>query len=106
MEKTLTFKDNGKEYKLAFTRETIIMTENAGFRIGEIVEKPIGSLLLLWRGAFLANHNSLDLAEVDEIFDRIDKKGLLDALLDLYNAPVISLFDEDNSKNAVKWTVN
>jgi len=106
MEKTLTFKDNGKEYKLAFTRETIIMTENAGFRIGEIVEKPVGSLLLLWRGAFLANHNSLDLAEVDEIFDRIDKKGLLDALLDLYNAPVISLFDEDNSKNAVKWTVN
>ena len=106
MEKTLTFKDNGKEYKLAFTRETIIATENMGFKIGEIVDKPIGSLILLWRGAFLANHATLTIAEVDEIFDRINKKGLLDALIDLYNAPVESLFDEENSKNAIAWTVN
>lgn len=106
MEKTLTFKDNGKEYKLAFTRETIIATENAGFRINELVEKPIASLMFLWHGAFLEHHPSLTFAEMDEIFERIDKKGLLDALLELYNAPVESLFDEDNSKNAVKWTVN
>ena len=106
MEKTLTFTDNGKEYKLAFTRESVIATENMGFNVNDILTKPIGSLTLLWRGAFLAHHDSLTIAEVDELFTRIGKEGLLDALLDLYKAPVESLFDEENSKNAIKWTVN
>ena len=44
--------------------------------------------------------------EVDSLFDKIDKKGLLDALIDLYKAPVESLSDEENSKNVVKWTMN
>ena len=105
MEKTLTFKDNGKEYKLTFTRETLIATENMGFNINNVIDKPIGSLTILWRGAFLANHESLTIAEVDALFGKVEKKGLLDALLDLYRAPVESLFDEDNSKNAIKWTI-
>lgn len=105
MEKTLTFKDNGKEYKLSFTRETLIATENMGFNINNVIDKPIGSLTILWRGAFLAYHESLTIAEVDALFSKVEKKGLLDALLDLYRAPVESLFDEDNSKNAIKWTI-
>mgnify|MGYP002861277268 CR=1 FL=1 len=105
MEKTLKFTDNGKEYTLKFTRETIIATENMGFNLANVVDKPISSLILLWRGAFLANHDTLTIAEVDAIFDKISKDQLLDALLDLYNAPIESLFDEENSKNAIKWTV-
>lgn len=105
MEKTLTFKDNGKEYKLSFTRETLIATENMGFNINNVIDKPIGSLTILWRGAFLAYHESLTIAEVDALFSKVEKKGLLDALLDLYRAPVESLFDENNSKNAIKWTI-
>jgi hypothetical protein len=42
---------------------------------------------------------------MDELLDKIDKKGLLDALLELWSAPMNSLFDEENSKNAIKWTV-
>lgn len=105
MEKTLTFTDNGKEYTLAFTRETVIATENMGFNINEVVNKPIASLLTLWRGAFLEHHDSLTIGEVDALFDKISKEGLLDALIDLYRAPIESLFEEDNSKNLVKWTV-
>jgi hypothetical protein len=105
MEKTLRFKIDGKEYKLAYTRETVIETENMGFNINDILAKPISSLTLLWHGAFLAHHDSLTNAEVDELFDKVSKKGLMDALIDLYKAPVESLFDEENSKNAVKWTV-
>ena len=105
MEKTLTFTDNGKEYTLAFTRETVIATENMGFNINEVVNKPIASLLTLWRGAFLEYHDSLTIEEVDALFDKISKEGLLDALIDLYRAPIESLFEEDNSKNLVKWTV-
>lgn len=106
MEKTLTFTDNGKTYTLAYTRESIIATENRGFVIGSVYDKPVSSLELLWKGAFLAHHDSLTIAEVDALFEKVDKNGLLDALIDLYKAPVESLFDEENSKNAIKWTVN
>ena len=94
MEKTLNFTIDGKEYKLTFTR------------FADVTAKPMKSFTLLWRGAFLANHDTLTLGEVDSLFDKIDKKGLLDALIDLYKAPVESLSDEENSKNVVKWTMN
>ena len=106
MEKTLNFTIDGKVYNLAYTRETVIATEKMGFNIFQVEDKPLTALTLLWRGAFLAHHDSLTTAEKDELFDKIDKVGLLDALLDLYKAPVESLFDEETSKNAVKWTIN
>ena len=106
MEKTLKFKIDGKEYKLAFTRETVIATENMGFNLMNIAEKPVASLTFLWRGAFLEHHDTLTLAEVDALLGKVKHKGLLDALLDLYNAPIIDLMDEENEKNAVEWTVN
>jgi len=106
MEKTLTFTVDDKEYKLAFTRNTVIATEAKGFTISKAYSQPIGMLMLLWRGAFLVNHDTLTIAEIDELFDKIDKEGLMDALIDLYKAPVESLFDEENSKNAIKWTMN
>lgn len=106
MEKTLNFTIDGKEYTLAFTRKTIIATENMGFNLVEVTRKPIKSMTYLWRGAFLAHHDTLTIEEVDEIFAKIDKNGLLDALLDIYKAPIDSLFDEDNGKNVVRWTIN
>ena len=106
MEKTLTFKVDGKEYKLAYTRETVIATENMGFNLMNIAEKPVASLTYLWRGAFLEHHDSLTIAEVDGLLGKVKHTGLLDALLDLYNAPILTLMDEENEKNAVGWTVN
>ena len=106
MEHTLNFTIDGKAYVLSFTRDSVIATENMGFRIAEISDKPMGSLTLLWRGAFLAHHDTLTIAEVDALLTKVKKKGLLDALIDLYNAPIESLIDEENEKNAVSWTVN
>ncbi len=105
MEKTLNFTDNGKEYTLAFTRDSVIATENMGFNLAEAMKRPVFSITVLWRGAFLAHHDSLTIAEIDELFERVDKEGLLTTLIDLYKAPIESLFDEGNSKNAIKWTV-
>ena len=105
MEKTLKFTADGKEYTLTFTRATIIATENMGFNINEVYAKPVASLTYLWRGAFLANHDTLTFTEVDAILEKVDNKNLLDALLKLYKAPIDSLFDEEHSKNAIKWTV-
>lgn len=106
MEKTMNFTIDGKEYTLSFTRDTVIATEKMGFKVADVVDKPIFSLTTLWRGAFLAHHDTLTIGEIDEIFTKINKKGLLDALIDLYKAPIESLFDEENSKNVVAWTVN
>ena len=106
MEKTLNFTIDGKEYTLAYTRASVIATENMGFNVGEVATKPIKSLTFLWRGAFLAHHDTLTIGEVDELFNKISKKGLLDALLELYKAPIESLFDEGNEKNVVEWTMN
>lgn len=108
MGKTINFTIDGKAYTLEFTRNTVIATENMGFSLGKIGDQPIGMLMILWRGAFLANHDTLTLGEVEVLFDKIDKTGLLDALIDLYKAPIDSLFDKDeeNSKNAVAWTIN
>lgn len=105
MNKTLKFTIDGKEYRLTFNRETVAATENMGLNIRTVYEKPVYSLTLLWRGAFLANHDTLTFAEVDELFNKINKEKLLDALIELYNDPVKSLFDEENSKNLAKWTV-
>ena len=107
MEKTLKFTNDGKDYTLCFTRETVMNTEDMGFNLAFIADKPIKSLTLLWRGAFLAKHDTLTIAEVDALLDKMDKTGLLDALLDLYQAPLASLLGDEgeNSKNAIKWTV-
>ena len=105
MEKTLNFTVDGKTYNLTFTRATVIATERMGFNVGEVVTKPITSLTYLWRGAFLANHDTLTIAEVDELLTKVNKKGLLDALIELYKAPIESLFDEGNEKNLAAWTV-
>lgn len=106
MEKTLKFTDDGTTYTLAFTRETIAETEDMGFVLSEAYDKPMKSIILLWRGAFLEHHRTLDNAKKEALFEKIDKTELLGALVDLYSEPVKSLFDEEHSKNAVKWTVN
>ena len=106
MEKTLNFTVDGKDYNLTFTRATVMATERMGFNVADVTTKPITSLTYLWRGAFLAKHDTLTIAEVDELLTKVNTKGLLDALIDLYKAPIESLFDEDNSKNAAAWTIN
>ncbi len=105
MEKTLNFTVDGKAYNLTFTRSTVMATERMGFNVAEVRTKPINSLVLLWRGAFLANHDTLTVKEVDELLTKVQTKGLLDALIDLYKAPIESLMGEGNEKNLAAWTV-
>lgn len=105
MGKTINFTIDGKDYTLEYTRNTVIATERAGFDYNAITTRPIDMLTTLWRGAFLAHHATLTTDFVDGLLNQIDTKGLLDALLDLYNAPITSLFDEEHSKNVVKWTI-
>lgn len=108
MGKTLNFTIDGKAYTLEFTRNTVIDTERMGFSLNKIGDQPVGMTEILWKGAFLAHHDTLTIGEVEALYDKIKKVGLLDALIDLYRAPIESLFEEDkeNSKNVVEWTIN
>ena len=104
MAKTMTFTYDGKDYTLEFTRQTVVQTENMGFDAALIDSKPITSLTVLFRGAFLAHHRDTRVSEIDKILEGLDKDGLLPALAELYYEPIKVLM-EDNSKNAVKWTM-
>ena len=104
MAKTMTFTYDGKDYTLEFTRKTVIETENMGFNAQYIDTKPITSLSILFRGAFLAHHRDTRVSEIDKIFESFTKEGLLEALADLYYEPIKVLMEND-SKNAVKWTM-
>lgn len=99
-----TYKDN--EYTLEFTRNTVMETERMGFDMEKLDSAPVTSLTLLFRGAFLAHHRTLTIAEVDDILTHIDKDGLLPALGRLYMEAITPLLEnEEHSKNAIKWTV-
>ena len=104
MAKTMTFTYDGKDYTLEFTRKTVIETENMGFNAQYIDTKPITSLSILFRGAVLAHHRDTRVSEIDKIFESFTKEGLLEALADLYYEPIKVLMEND-SKNAVKWTM-
>ena len=104
MAKTMTFTYDGKDYTLEFTRQTVIQTENMGFNANDIDTKPVSSLTILFRGAFLAHHRGLPVSEIDKILEALDNNGLLGALAELYYEPVKTLM-EDSSKNSVKWTM-
>ena len=108
MGKTINFTIDGENYTLEFTRNTVIDTERMGFSLNKIGDQPVGMTELLWKGAFLAHHDTLTIGKVEALYEKIDKHGLLDALIELYRAPIESLFEEDegNSKNVVKWTIN
>ena len=107
MGKTINFTIDGKDYTLEYTRNTVIDTERMGFSLNKIGDQPVGMTEILWKGAFLAHHDTLTIGEVEALYEKIDKHGLLDALIELYRAPIESLFEEDegNSKNVVKWTI-
>jgi hypothetical protein len=104
MAKTMTFTYDGKDYTLEFTRQTVVQTEAMGFNANDIDTKPITSLSILFRGAFLAHHRDTRVSEIDKILEGMSKEGLLQALAELYYEPIRVLM-EDNSKNAVKWTM-
>lgn len=86
--KNIIFTYNGSDYVLEFTRNTIRQMEAAGFNPGDYERKPMTVANDLFRGAFLAHHQSTKNTLIDEIYDKIaDKEGLYEVLIELYQAP-------------------
>lgn len=105
MRKNITFTWEDKEYTLEFTRRSVEKMERQGFKVNNIGDRPMSALPELFHGAFLAHHPAIKKETTDKIFSCFTKKEeLLEALAQMYNAPLEALLDEpeDETKN-VEW---
>ena len=108
MAKTITFPYNGVEYTLEFNRDSVKMLERAGFSTEAISTKPMTMLPMLFEGAFHMHHRRADKDVIRKIYEKIKGKDeLMVALLEMYNEPLSTLFDEpEEGEGNVTWGKN
>lgn len=94
--------EDGTEYVLEFNAQTVQEAERAGFTIGEIVNKPMTLVPLLFYFAFKMHHPTIAKKKTDKILKE-DLGGLSEAfqerLVELYLAPMEELGGSDTPKN-------
>jgi len=107
MAKTLKFKGNdGRDYVLEFTRDSIRTMERGGFVISEIDSKPMTVLPRLFSGAFLAHHKFVKQDTIDEIYAKLKNKSeLIEKLAEMYNETIESLVEEpdEGDEGNIEW---
>lgn len=95
--------EDGTEYVLEFSAQTVKEAEGAGFVIGEVLNKPMTYIPLLFFYAFKKNHPSISKKKTDEILFE-DMGGLSEEvqerLVELYLEPVNMLGGDGQPKNA------
>lgn len=84
-----------EDYTLEFNRRTVKQMEQRGFNVAGLDEMPTTTIEQLVRGAFEMHHPSMPAAQRMAVWDALGGKqgddGLLNALVQLYMAPVNSL---------------
>lgn len=105
MAKQIKIPYEGTEYTLEFTRRSVETLERKGFKISEVSEKPMTSLPTLFAGAFLAHHRFVKPEIIDSIFSKLKNKDeLIGKLAEMYNEPIISMFDEpEEDEGNLDW---
>ena len=105
MAKTITVSYDGKDYRLTFTRRSIVKMEEKGFNAAEANKTPISSTMHLFSGAFLANHPTVGEKTIEDIYYHLEnKEGLNTALSQLYADAVQSIFAEpEKSEKNATW---
>ncbi len=105
----ISHKDNNgieRHYTLEFTRKSIAQMERSGFRIDEVMAKPMTSLPTLFAGAFIAHHPGVPRTTVDNIYAKLPKKEeLIEVLSAMYNEPINALLEEpdENAEGNAIW---
>lgn len=106
MAKQIILSHNGKDYTLEFTRASVQQMERTGFVAEDIERKPMTALPALFAGAFLAHHRFEKKPVIDEIYTKLkNKDALIEKLAEMYNEPIVALFDEPDEGN-LDWTPN
>lgn len=97
----------GKEYMLAYDRNTCARMARKGFKLEDVADAPVIGIPTLVGGAFLKFHPELTQAQIDAIWaDVVDKEGLLYKLVEMYQEPIEALVAEPDKdgKNST-WEV-
>lgn len=105
MAKQIKFKHKTIDYTLEFTRKSIETMERGGFRLDDIVDKPMLTLPVLFAGAFMAHHRFEKKETIDDIFKMLPNKSeLLNTLAEMYNEPLATLMeDPDETEGKLEW---
>lgn len=100
---TLNDTETGKEYTLEFNRKTIVMAENAGLDLLNGTAKPATTILTLWYYAFKMHHPTITQVQAEKLFDNLGTipDGLVERLIELYQAGMESLCDENPKATVV-----
>lgn len=105
--KSIKLEYKGETYILEYSRRAVTVMEDQGFRISDIDDKPMTSLLLLFKGAFIKNHRTISETLVEEIYDHCgDTQKLISSLMEMYMQTFegVRTDGDDDSKN-VNWTI-
>ena len=108
MAKKIQFQlEDGKEYRLEFTRRTATELQAKGFNLNELTDKPLLVLPELFAGAFLANHRYVKREKINSIFEKFTNKlELVGKLAEMFNEPLNTLLEEpEEEMGNVKWTM-
>lgn len=107
MNKTITFKYEGEEYTLEYSRDSIKYMEANGFVLEQFMEKPATMLDLAWRGAFYKNHKKKSVAEIDKmLYDMGEREDLHKALGDMINETYRIILEGDENSKKVQWKIS
>lgn len=99
-----------KDYTLEFNRASITKMERQGFNVLQVDERPLSSMIHLFKGSFLMHHPKESEEHIEEIFRHVpedQRPALLRALMEEFAKPVNSLYkpSEDDKGNVVWETV-
>ena len=102
----IVFEHKGTQYTLEYTRDSVRKMENAGFTLDRAGDTPVNTILVLFRGAFMAHHPRTSQTVIDEIWSQLgNKDDIFEALATLYQEPIEALMKEPDEGEAIVWRV-
>lgn len=96
MKIVITYGD--KSYDLGFTRASIKEMENKGFSLSDAQAEQMSAIFLLVEGAFKTYQPKIKDEEIWEVWEKLPKKDLYPALIDLFQEPLKVLDDPDEEE--------
>ena len=99
--------ENGKDYTLEFSRDSIKFAEQRGFKVADIDDYPMTKTPEFFWYAFRMHHPSVSLQQAEAILDRLGgmSEALGQRLGELWVVPFRALNPEDGEEKNVTVTV-
>lgn len=104
----ITDSEKGIEYTLEFNRESVIFTNNQGFKASELTDNLEGMLPILFYGAFRMHHRDISRQKTDKmLWEDIGEvsQDFIVRLVELYTEPRNALIKDDAKPKNSNLTV-